>query len=154
MSDTITQINAGQELANWAVQVTGMLVKDVQALTEEVFAKTYGGVTRSAADVTAETTRSLIDATDRVNGGSGTDVEGTPFGTIAEATTALTDAAAGLAEALQSNADSLSETTTARWGQEMSRYQYCNIMVNHVWYHDGQICYIQELEGDDKNHWM
>ena len=33
-------------------------------------------------------------------------------------------------------------------------YMIAQIMVSHIWYHDGQLNYIQSLLGDEKVHWM
>ncbi|MEZ5162652.1 MAG: hypothetical protein R2688_02665 [Fimbriimonadaceae bacterium] len=44
----------------------------------------------------------------------------------------------------------LNKPITAPFGMEMPVFAIAQIAVSHVWYHDGQLNYIQSLLGDDK----
>jgi hypothetical protein len=50
--------------------------------------------------------------------------------------------------------EDLAKTVTAPWQMDAPLYMIAQIAVSHLWYHDGQLNYIQCLLGDEKVHWM
>jgi hypothetical protein len=40
------------------------------------------------------------------------------------------------------------------WQIPTPLFTLAHIAVSHLWYHDGQLNYIQALLGDEKVHWM
>ena len=75
----------------------------------------------------------------------------TKEGTIAMVQSTTDGFAAALAAAPE---DSLTKLVMAPFGLEMAMFMICQIAVNHIWYHDGQLNYIHCLLGDDKMYWM
>jgi len=77
------------------------------------------------------------------------------FTTRAACQTAITDSAEALARVLESASDEdLAKSELAPWGMPMTFLEWSNIAVVHVMYHDGQLNFIQSLNGDDQIHWM
>jgi len=137
----------------------GTLRKDLVALPEDGIAKTFGGVTRSAADMVHEI--NLVNE-HVVKSVLRQPLFDWPEGWI-KAPDHLHDKEALLEAFDQTNEyvlaglDSLSEEDLARSvttergetnGQERVRF-----MTLHVWYHSGQVNYIQTLLGDSAWHW-
>lgn len=72
-----------------------------------------------------------------------------------EAVRLLDESVEALSAALSAASDeSLKEQITAPWGQPMSKAQMVLFSICHTFYHDGQLCYLQLLKGDDQMHWM
>jgi hypothetical protein len=67
---------------------------------------------------------------------------------LSEATEALTGAIASASD------DTLNQVVTPPWGMPAPLYICAQVAASHIWYHDGQLNYIQCLLGDDKVHWM
>jgi hypothetical protein len=164
MSVTTTQgIDAKGYLASWLGALVDMTSKDIRAIPADKWKATFGGCTRAADEVMADTIWMLEWCTGALKG----QAETTPdeVGSISalkdelvdsEAAVArLTAAANAFSEALRAASDdALNEVVTPPWQMPAPLFMLANIAVSHVWYHDGQLNYIQALLGDDKIHWM
>ena len=54
---------------------------------------------------------------------------------------------------ISANTNTLMKTATTPWQMEASLYSLAQMAVSHIWYHDGQLNYIQCLMGDGDYHW-
>lgn len=135
------------------------LRKDLVALPEDGIAKTFGGATRSAADMVHEI--NLVNE-HVVKSILGLPLFDWPEGWI-KAPAELHDKAALLSAFETTNRfvldslESLSEedlvkTVTTERG-ETNAIERIRFMTIHVWYHSGQVNYIQTLLGDSAWHW-
>lgn len=160
MSTTSQGIDARAYLGNWANALTGMLTADIKAIPDDKWTATHGGCTRSAADVTADALSLLVWTTEALRGHIGDNYdhsEGikTACSTKEGATEMLPSAVAAFSSALSGASDEALETViTPPWQMPAPLFMIAQIAVSHLWYHDGQLNYIQSLLGDDKIHWM
>lgn len=162
MSDTLTTIDFRAELSGWAKQLTHMFCIDLKHIPAQCFTEPHGGKARTVADLCAE-----VSGLNMMVVGALTGVE-TPMPTDEERaayTATLTNAEAcihairssgeALAQAIADTSEAtFTEMFTAPWGMTVSKYQFANMIVNNIWYHDGQLNYLQSLHGDDQVHWM
>lgn len=75
--------------------------------------------------------------------------------TKADAVAMLDKSVAQLTGAVQaSSEEKLAEKITAPWGTEESLAKMVFWGAAHTFYHDGQLCYLQLMNGDDQMHWM
>lgn len=138
-----------------------MYVSDIQAIPEEKWNATMGGCSRPASEMTAEVV-SILDWASEAMAGR---VRGTDEGQlIAEykgrcstregASDEMRRAAATFAEALgRADDETLTGLVRAPWGLEAPLITLVHIASSHIWYHDGQLNYIQCLMGDGDYHW-
>ena len=64
-------------------------------------------------------------------------------------------ACAAFGEALTGASDeALNTVITPPWKMPAPLFSLANVAVSHIWYHDGQLNYIQMLLGDGAVHWM
>ena len=137
----------------------GTLRKDLVALPEDAVSKTFGGSSRSAADMVHEINLVNEHVTKTILGQPLFDW---PEGWIkAPAELASKDAllsafdkaSAFVLESLENLAEEdLAKAVTTERG-ETNGYERVRFMTVHVWYHSGQVNYIQTLLGDDAWHW-
>ncbi len=133
--------------------------KDLQALPEDAFAKRFGGKARTVADITHEIclVNDHIGMTMR-----GEELFDWPEGWITappelqtkEACIAAFQASsAKILDTVEgwSEEDLLVKVQTERG--ETDRAERCRFMALHLWYHSGQVNFIQTLLGDDDWHW-
>lgn len=160
---TVAQSTTVQSLlSNWCRQLAGMYAKDLAHVSPERFSNAAGGATRSVADFTAEITAMCYGALAVLNGGDivmpteeQMAANKAKFTDAATAAGLLTEAAGQLADAIAgAPGEALDRSVMAPWGQPMTVAEFVNIMVNHIWYHDGQVNYVQALDGDEAVHWM
>lgn len=154
---------AQKELANYALMLTQLYAKDINALTDEQYKGCPGGCARSAADYTSEVWGFNQMTTAMLNGdavpGMPTDEERAAriaeFGDREFAAAKIVDSGKNLARAI-SNAspETLSTMTKAPWGGEISMLSFAMLTVNHIFYHDGQLNLCQSLAGDGEMHWF
>lgn len=160
MSETATRIDAQAELAKWTRQLGFMFTADVKHMPAAAFTESIGGKCRNVNSIVSEIVGFCGLGTAVMRGGEIPKMEealgADPNLVTAEACAqAAHEAIDGFAAALESATDeSLAEMVTAPWGQPMSRYEFAQIVANHVWYHDGQLNLIQAFHGDDQVHWM
>lgn len=162
MSITAQGVDARAYLGGWLQGLTGMYTADIQAIPDDQWNATHGGCTKSARDVTADAIGMLDWTTEALKGNviglqesyvteQLKGVCGTKDGACAK----LASASKAFAEALASASDdALNGMVTPPWQMDAPLFMIAQIAVSHLWYHDGQLNYIQCLLGDDQVHWM
>jgi hypothetical protein len=153
-------IDARAYLNGWLQGVTGMYLADVAALPEDKWTATFGGCTRPASELTGDALNFLAWTTHVLKGEAAPDMRETmgPMiarcGTKESASEAMKEVTAAFSAAFMAASDeALNATVAVPWG-ESPLFGICNTAVSHIWYHDGQLNYIQSLLGDDQVHWM
>lgn len=157
---TATGVDAKGYLAGWLNAVTGMTVADINAIPDDKWSETHGGCSRPCGMMLADTVTMLKWTTGALKGEESdayTHMEalGETYADKATAVAGLTDASAALGAALGEASDEvLNSSVPAPWGMPTPIFMLAQIAANHIWYHDGQLNYVQTLLGDDKVHWM
>ena len=137
-----------------------MMRQDLDALPEEAFDRKFGPKARTVADLVYETTL--------VNDHVGMVMrEEKPFDwpsggwiTAPEALRSKADVIAAFARSFDRICETVGSFTPEEFVSllqtdegETTRYERCQFMTLHLWYHSGQLNYIQTLLGDDAWHW-
>ncbi|MEQ1821278.1 MAG: DinB family protein [Fimbriimonadaceae bacterium] len=161
--ETAQKLDTKAIIAGWTHAMTDMYCKDLKAMTDEQFVCAQPGKARSASALTADALSMAIYATNLLTDPS------TEFQmeadmnrlvgemtTIEEAVRVVSETGAALSQAIGSASDEkLAEIMTPPWGgPSMPMFLFVNIAANHLWYHDGQINFIQAMNGDEAVHWM
>src|SRR5579862_9382350 len=162
MSTTMEGIDARGYLIGWLKGVTSMFAADINAIPDDKWTGTFGGCTRPTNELTADAVSLILWCTEAIKGNLGGDSEGsmmkaltTEFASKAVAIAKLTEATDALAAALATASDeTLNTVVTPPWQMPAPLFIIAQITVSHIWYHDGQLNYVQCLLGDDKIHWM
>jgi len=161
MSTTAQGIDAREYLTGWLKGLVGMTVADIKAIPEDKWTATFGGCTRPANEIVADATNLLLWTTAALkdqHGEAGEDYNADLASQIATkdaAVSAFTQAAAGFETALnEASIERLTTVVTPPWQMPAPLFGLAQIAVSHIWYHDGQLNYIQCLLGDEKIHWM
>ncbi|MBL8059828.1 MAG: DinB family protein [Chthonomonas sp.] len=162
MSATIQGVDARSYLSGWLNALVGMYTADVNAIPEDKWNQSFGGCTRPASELTGDALSLLIWMTDALRGNVRTDTEEDVFEstkglcqTRESSLATLNQVAGEFQTALMATSDEdLNKVITAPFGMDMPVFMLAQIAVSHLWYHDGQLNYIQCLLGDDKVHWM
>lgn len=142
------------------VSACNMFKKDLEALPEEAFTKRFGPKVRTVADIVYEVNM-VNDMLGMIirgeeppawpEGGWGT-APG-DFNTKDIVLAAFSESSAKIiatAEAL--TPEELLAPMQSERG-ETNREERCRFLALHLWYHSGQLNYIQTLFGDDEWHW-
>jgi hypothetical protein len=165
------RIEIGAETANlrqWLMQLCDFYCKDILATPDAILVASPGGIARSPQAFTIECMSSCEWAIKALEGDDapGDDDPTTMPAESYEAILKETQNAQGLAERLRAICERLSAAmlatsterfntvVTAPFGVDMPISAICNMFVNHLWYHDGQLNLIQALNGDETVHWM
>ena len=158
---TITESNPATGLASWIRRVSGMYSKDLKALNEDAYTKSAGGKCRTLQDITAEVSGFNFTVADLITGKAtewkSEDVPeeyAASLSTIAAGEEAIRKSGDAIASALESHPQRLGETVVTPWGETMSLFDLANLSGSHIMYHDGQLNFVQSLNGDDKMHWF
>lgn len=138
-----------------------LFLKDLEALPEEVYDRSLGGKARTVADIVFET--------NLVNDHVGMVIRGDePFAwpdegwikapegqRTKEAAVAAFKTSSGriVATAEGFSEAQMQEPISDKEGGETNRAERCRFMTLHLWYHLGQLNFIQTLLGDDVWHW-
>jgi hypothetical protein len=137
-----------------------MTTADINAIPDDKWTNTYGGCSRPAGALLADAITMMSWTTDTLKGekSNAYDDMGALAGKLgdkAAAVAALAEASQALGAAINGASDELlNSTVEAPWGMPTPVYMLAQIAVSHIWYHDGQLNYIQCMLGDDKVHWM
>lgn len=134
--------------------------QDLDALPEEAFDRKFGPKTRTVSDLVYEATlvNDLIGMVMR---------EEVPFDwpegdwiTAPESLRSKSDVIAAFARSSERIVETAESFTPEEFVSplkteegETTRYERCRFMALHLWYHSGQLNYIQTLLGDDAWHW-
>ncbi len=148
--------------SGWVINCAEFFAKDLAALTDEQYNNTYGGVTRSPRNIAAEVAVLTSGTVKLIQGGDVSmpddsvmqSVE-SELDTPAKAGHAVKAAALELAKAVKAASDEeLAREITMPWGQAFSAYALAHLTATHIMYHDGQINYVQAINGDAEMHWF
>ncbi len=161
MSTTMQGIDAREYLTGWLKGLTGMTIADIKAIPEDKWTATFGGCTRPANEIMADTINLLFWTTAAIKDEHGDATEdymkdlGAQIATRDAAIATFTQAVEGFEAALNAaSIERLTTVVTPPWQMPAPLFGLAQIAVSHIWYHDGQLNYIQCLLGDDKVHWM
>lgn len=136
-----------------------IFLNDLENLPEDAFLKSFGGKARTVADIVHEV--------NMVNDHIGLTVRGEelfdwPEGWITAPEHLKTkqdaiDAFKASSEKIMATMEGYSEedfhTPIMSDGEETNRFERCRFMALHLWYHSGQLNFIQTMLGDDVWHW-
>lgn len=163
MSTATASIDAVANLSNWIQGLTGMMTADIHAIPQDKLTWSPGGVARPANALIVEVaglcryTAAILRGDEPGEIPSEEQIQAIVNSTTTHAALAkaLGDASAELTTAL-SNAtnETLNKTVTPPWKLDCTVYMLAQITASHIWYHDGQLNYIQALLGDEKVHWI
>jgi hypothetical protein len=161
MPTTETRLDARAALNGLLSSFTHMFVADIGAIPDDKWDATYGGCTRSAKAMSAEVVSLLYWTADAMRGNANTsdaaymESRKSDCATKAEAQAAVRAASEEFAAALAGvSEETLLQVVTPPWKVDAPLFAIAHIAVSHLWYHDGQLNYIQCLLGDEKIHWF
>lgn len=162
MSDVATKVDAKAELANWTRRLTGMFAADLKAIAESSYTICPGGKCRTVAEFTSEVVGFNFMVSNLLKGQPApmpSDEERAAFASKFTTTDfcvqSIKDSGEALASAIEAaTEESMAEPVTMPWGETMSKWAMANLTANHILYHDGQLNYIQSLNGDAEMHWF
>lgn len=162
MSATMQGINAKGYLSGWLQGLEGMTTADIKAIPADKWTATFGGTTRPANELCADTVSLLDWVTGALKGNVQTEGYMEKMTALAaecanqdRAIAKFSQSVKDFNAALEAASDEdLNKEVTPPWEMPAPLFMMAQIAVSHVWYHDGQFNYIQNLLGDDKVHWM
>ncbi len=162
MSTITNSVDAVAMLNGWLQGLSDMYTADITAIPEDKLTWVPGGCARPANSITAEVIMMCKYAASICRGEEPELKEMEGLQQIADGMTThavlvkgIQDAIAEFSTALTSaTPETLNKVITPPWQMDAPVYMIAQIMVSHIWYHDGQLNYIQSLLGDEKVHWM
>lgn len=138
-----------------------VFLKDLEALPEDAFTRCFGGKCRTVADIVYEV--NLVN--DHI-GMVIRDEEPFPWPEVEGWMKAPEgfSSKADVVEAFRKSSDRIVETAESFSSEEIdaplkiedgetTRAERCRFMALHLWYHAGQLNFMQTLLGDDEWHW-
>ena len=154
-------IDAKHYLNGWLVALVQMTTADINAIPEDQWTISHGGCSKPANAIVGDAV-SLLHWTTLVLQGDTTPDIGAAYGSMMAACSTkeasiakLKEAADAFSSALSAASDeALAADVMTPWQMPTPLYMVAQIAVSHVWYHDGQLNFIQCLLGDEKVHWM
>lgn len=157
-----TAIDARAYLTGWLNGLQGMYLADINAIPEDQWNATHGGCTRSASDLTADAISLFGWTTAAMQGNAPDASEGDMMAALKAECSTKAGASACLKKHVEEftaalaacSEEKLQTPIMAPWGMESPLFGLAQVAVSHLWYHDGQLNYIQCLLGDEKVHWM
>jgi DinB family protein len=139
----------------------GVFLKDLRALPDDAYQKSFGPSTRTVAD--------LVYEVNLVNDHIGMVIRGEEpfvwpdggwikapegFGTKEVVIEAFEKSSQKILETIDGYSSDDMEAPLQTDEGETNRFERCRFMILHVWYHSGQLNYIQTLLGDEVWHWQ
>jgi hypothetical protein len=133
---------------------------DLEALPEDTFTKNFGPKTRTVADIVYEV--NLVN--DHIGHGLRSEEafdwpEGdwikapVGFDTKEAVVNGFKKSSEKILQTVGAYTDSNLEEKVPNEGSETTKGERCRFMTLHLWYHSGQLNFIQTLVGDDGWHW-
>ena len=160
MSTTATSINAKEHLIKFLGQVCYLYMKDLSFIPADKFDASPMGVARTPLNITVECI-SFNDWARRTIEGETVEMHGDfsafneQFNTVEKASAGMQESTDKLVAALSALDDEgLNRLAPVPWDPTMTVFGLAHTAATHVFYHDGQLNYIQCMLGDDKIHWM
>lgn len=137
-----------------------IFLKDLQALPEEAFFKSFGEACRTVADIVYEVNLVNEHVTlaireeeqfpwpdeQWIKAPPGLDSKDAIIASFVNSTENVLATLDGYSEAEY-------ETPIREEDGETTRFERCRFMTLHLWYHSGQLNFIQTLMGDSEWHW-
>jgi len=135
-------------------------LSDLKALPDDAFTKRFGPATRTVADIVYEV--------NLVNDHVGIVMRGeepfewpegdwitapSNFQTKDEVISGFEKSMDRILETAESFSPEEFESPIDNEGKKTNRFERCRFMTVHLWYHSGQLNFIQTLLGDDGFHW-
>lgn len=162
MSEVAEKLDAKGTLATWCRQVAKMYGQDLAAIPEDSYTQSPGGKARTVSDFTSEVVGFNRLVAEILRGGAPAmrseeerEAFKRSFTTTSFCQEQVSASADELADAIEQCPDErLASVVTAPWGDSMPALTLATIAVNHILYHDGQLNYIQSLNGDGEMHWF
>lgn len=136
-----------------------IFLQDLEAIPEDAYDKSFGGKSRTVADIVYEVKMVNDDIARSIRGeamiewpsGWLTAPEG-QRDKVAVVASFKKSSEAVLATVESYTSEDLLAKVTTEHG-ETDRFERCRFMTLHTWYHSGQLNFIQTLLGDDAWHW-
>ncbi len=161
MSTTLEQIDARAQLNGWLQALTHMYQADIQAIPEDKWTATFGGCSKPCSSLTADAVGFLFWMTKAIKESGTPTIDADAMGKLEAdcatkdgATAMLQKGSTALSEALMAaSEETLTTIATAPWQMDAPIFSLAQIAVSHIWYHDGQLNYIQSMLGDGEYHW-
>ncbi len=137
-----------------------LFLKDLEALPEDAFCKSFGHTTRSVADIVYEVNlvndhvgMAIRDEEQFEWRNDGWIKAPAEFCSKDQIVDAFKKSSQKIVETAESfTPEQLAEKFTTN-GKETTRAERCRFMTVHIWYHCGQLNFIQTLLGDTDWHW-
>lgn len=133
--------------------------KDLEALPEEAYPQRFGPKTRTVADIVYEVNlvhehvRLTMAGEPLFDWPEGFVVAPEGFETKATVLGAFLEVRDRLLSTVDSFSDEQMTEPIESDGRTTDRYERCRFISVHLWYHSGQLNFIQTLRGDDGWHW-
>lgn len=159
MSETVTRVDVKDATISALRTIEGMFVSDLKWIPADKLGASPMGSARSAADFAGEVAGfNTYVAAALLGKGNEVNMEGLPSTAdlnCDQCSKCVSDSVQKLVDAISSiSEEQFMQTVHAPWGSEMPGFELVRMAIWHMWYHDGQINYIQTLYGDTENHWM
>jgi len=134
--------------------------QDLEALPEDAVAKSFGPKTRTVADIVYE----INFVNDRIATvmrgetpppfpGEGWNRAPEGYRTKDMLLKTLKESSSSILSMVEDYSDADMEESLATGSGQRTRLERCQFMTVHLWYHCGQLNYIQTLLGDEEIHW-
>lgn len=160
MSQTLAPTDIARLLVEDLKVVTQFFTKDLTFLPADKFHARPMGVARPPALFAAEVAAFNQMVTKLIQGQEaqfadpqGLEQWASKFQTSGDIKTDIDASVDGLIAAIE-RVEDFGKEVMAPWGQPISIYRLITVTIGHMWYHDGQINYLQCLYGDGEFHWM
>lgn len=162
MSTVFSTINPTEFMTGWLGTLTHFFIRDIEAIPADKLGVSPGGKARSPQSIAGEVISLLDWMTETLKGGSPPAAEGDAAEKLAATLTTpavivarMQEASASLRAAIESAPNEIwTKMVLPPWQLEAPCFVITNIVINHIWYHDGQLNTIHMLSGDEKVHWM
>lgn len=157
-----TQLDVRELIATQMDRARAFYNVDLKHLTEDQATKTVGGCSRSPLAFTQEVTGVNFFAAAVFRGeqpAQKTEEEiaafQASFNTVEKLKTAFNESVDQMIAGIKAcPVENLDKTIIAPWGAPITVMDLAIVMVQHMFYHDGQLNYFQCAQGDGEFHWM
>lgn len=136
-----------------------IFLQDLRALPEDAFSNSFGPATRTVADIVFEVNRVNEDVATEIRGETpppwpeGWITAPDDFQSKDVVVSGFEQSSNKILETINSFSQEELDAPLQTEGGTTTRADRCSFMTLHIWYHSGQLNFIQTLLGDDKWHW-
>lgn len=153
-------MNIKEPAAKGVARACSIFLQDLQALPEEAFDRSFGGKARTVADIVYEVNLVNDQVEMVIRGVKPLDEpdEGwvkAPEGCRDKETVinGFRKSSERIIATIEALTEHQMEEPILDDGKETTSFERCRFVTLHVWYHSGQLNFIQTLLGDDGWHW-